>query len=368
MTDQAKTDTVYGSRSRNANDSGHRQRALAQGSQWRGKPARLSLREIAQRNTRPALVVGAMATVCLVWGSTYLAIRLAVRPSHGAGLPPLLMGAARFLLAGSLLFALTVRRPPRDGCPDPLGRQQWLAAFFVGIMLPCLGNGLVILAEVHIDSGTAAVALATVPVWTNLLAASRHEERLTAGGVVGILLGLAGVAGLTMGASAGKSIDGAGVALALGAALSWAGGSYYSRSAPLPRRPLVMTAMQMLCGGAGLLVFAAMAGELSRLRLRDVPPSSWLALIYLVLPGSILAYTAYAWLLRNVRLPLVTAYTYVSPVVAILLGWLIVGELLSLQQLVPAVVIFVGVALIVVGTRAVANPMIPTVSGDRLDT
>jgi drug/metabolite transporter (DMT)-like permease len=212
-----------------------------------------------------------------------------------------------------------------------------------------LGNGLVILAELKIDSGTAAVALATVPLWVAVITVASREERMTPLRLLGLLVGLGGVALLALGSGGAVEVQSEGLALALGAAVSWAVGSYYARRAPLPRRPLVMTAMQMLCGGGGLLVLAGLHGELAPLQLRTVPGSAWASFTYLVLPGSIVAYTAYAWLLRHAALSLVTTYAYISPVVAVGLGWLFAGEVLSPLEWLTAGAIVAGVACIVSG-------------------
>jgi drug/metabolite transporter (DMT)-like permease len=297
----------------------------------------------------------ALWVVYVVWGSTYLAIRVAVRPTHGAGLPPLLLAGARFTIAGLLMLAVSTRRPAADGRPDPLGRPQWGAAAVIGLALLLGGNGLVSLAEQRIASGVAAVVVATVPIWAALLGAAWGHERVSRRHGIGLALGFAGVAALVAGSGGGR-VDAVGVLTVLGAALSWAAGSVWSRTAPTVRRPLVMTGMEMLCGGIGCLVVGAAVGETGQLHLAAVPARAWVATAYLVVFGSMLAYTAYVWLLHNARLSLVTTYAYVNPLVAVLLGALVLHERFTVRAAVATVTIVVGVALMVSRPGAAAGP------------
>ena len=293
----------------------------------------------------------ALWTVYLVWGSTYLAIRVVVHPSTGEGLPPLISAGLRFCFAGLLVLAVTVRRPAADGKPDPLGPRQWGAAAVVGLALLLGGNGMVSIAERRVASGPAAVIIATVPIWATLIAATFGRERVRARQAIGLGLGFAGVAVLVVGNGGGR-LDAVGVAELVGAALCWSAGSVWSRTAPLVRRPLVMTGMEMLCGGIGCLVVGALSGELSSVHLSQVPARTWLSLGYLVVFGSMVAYTAYVWLLGNAPLSLVTTYAYVNPLVAVILGVLLLGERFTARTGVATVVIVVGVALIVSRPRA----------------
>ncbi|HVA59723.1 MAG TPA: EamA family transporter [Mycobacteriales bacterium] len=288
----------------------------------------------------------ALWTVYLVWGSTYLAIRFAVAPTHGRGLPPLLMAGVRFTSAGAVMLALTARRPAPDGLPDRLGRRQWLATAVVGTALLLGGNGFVTLAEQHIASGATAVVIATVPIWTTVFAALRGWERITRRIGSGLLLGFAGVATLVVGQGGGR-VGPFGVGLTLIAALTWALGSVYAKTAPLPRRPLVLTGMEMLCGGAALLVVAALTGEIGQFHPGAVPVSAWASLAYLIVAGAMIGYTAYAWLLANARLSLATTYAYVNPLVAVFLGALLAGEPLTWRTAVATGCIIGGVLLIV---------------------
>ena len=293
-----------------------------------------------------ARVWASLWVVYLVWGSTYLAIRVGVQPSRGEGLPPLLMAGMRFTLAGALMLALFARRPAPDGRPDPLGPRQWGAAAVIGLALLLGGNGLVSIAEKRIPSGVAAVLIATVPTWAAVLGALFRLERVTVRHAAGLALGFAGVAILVVGHGSGR-IDAVGVITVVIAALSWASGSVWATRAPTVRRPLVMTGMEMVCGGLGCVIVGLARGELSDFHPSAVPARSWAALGYLVIFGSMLAYTAYVCLLHNARLTLVTTYTYVNPLVAVALGSLILGESLSLRTLLASAAIIVGVALII---------------------
>jgi drug/metabolite transporter (DMT)-like permease len=293
-----------------------------------------------------AKVWGALWVVYLVWGSTYLAIRIGVQPSHGVGLPPLLMAAMRFTLAGVLMLALFARRPAPDGAPDPLGWRQWGSAAVIGLALLLGGNGLVSIAEKRIPSGVAAVLVATVPTWAALLGAVFRLERVTIRHAIGLALGFVGVGILVVGHGSGR-IDGVGVLTVVIGALSWAAGSVWAPRAPTVRRPLVMTGMEMVCGGIGCAVVGLARGEAADFHPAAVPARSWIALAYLVVFGSMVAYTAYVWLLHNARLSLVTTYTYVNPLVAVALGAIILGESLSLRTLLASAAIIVGVMLII---------------------
>jgi drug/metabolite transporter (DMT)-like permease len=292
----------------------------------------------------------ALWIVYLLWGSTYLAIRVLVHPSDGVGVPPLLAAGVRFCVAGLVMLAFAARRPAPDGRPDPLGARQWASAAVIGVALLLGGNGLVSIAERRVASGPAAVIIATVPIWATLLGAALGHERVGVRHAIGLLLGFAGVAVLVVGSGGGK-LNAIGVTELVLAALCWSAGSVWSRNAPLVRRPLVMTGMEMLCGGIGCLVAAIASGELADVNVSGVPTRSWVALAYLVVFGSMVAYTAYVWLLGNAPLSLVTTYAYVNPLVAVLLGVLLLGESFTARTAVATVVIIVGVALIVTKPR-----------------
>jgi drug/metabolite transporter (DMT)-like permease len=289
-------------------------------------------------------VWAALWAVYLLWGSTYLAIRVAVHPSHGSAVPPLILAGTRFVLAGLLMLAFTVAKPAPDRQPDPLGWKQWGAAAVIGLALPFGGNGLVSVAEKRIPSGVAAVVVATVPIWAALLAAAAGRERVTRFHIAGLALGFAGVAALVIGSGSGRASP-AGVAIVVVAAISWAAGSVWSQTAPTARRPLVTTGMEMLCGGIGCLAAAAITGEFADLHLGSINYRGWLAFAYLVLAGSMVAYSAYVWLLRNARLSLVTTYAFVNPVVAVALGALLLGESFTIRSAGATVAVVLGVIL-----------------------
>jgi drug/metabolite transporter (DMT)-like permease len=288
-------------------------------------------------------VWAALVTVWIVWGSTYLAIRVAVRT-----IPPLMMGSIRFLLAGGILYLFAVRRGDRAG--DRPTATHWRSAFIIGTALLLGGNGLVGYAEQRVPSGIAALLIATVPLWLAIGDRLRYGTRLSWQTVLGLAIGFGGVI-LLVGQSGAGKIDSLGAAALVAASLFWAAGSLYSRGAPLPRRPLVGTGMEMIAGGLVLAVVSVATGELGRLDLNSVSGESVLGLIYLIVFGSWVGFTAYIWLLRNARTSLVGTYAFVNPVVAVLLGWWLLGETITARTALAGGVIVVGVALIVTATR-----------------
>lgn len=298
----------------------------------------------------------ALWIVYLVWGSTYLAIRVVVHPAHGgAGMPPLLAAGLRFFFAGLLMLAFAAGRPASDGLPDPLGPRQWLSSAVVGVLLLLGGNGLVSIAEKKVASGPSAVIIATIPIWAALVAAALGRERVSLRHGAGLVLGFGGVAALVVGNGSGKA-DLVGVIVLVLASLSWSVGSVWSRTAPLPRRPLVSTGMEMLCGGVACCIAGLIAGEAGSVHLSAYPAKSWLALGYLIVLGSMLAFTAYAWLLGNAPLSLVTTYAYVNPLVAVMLGAVILHEHLGVRTAVATVGIVAGVVLMVTRQPRTAPP------------
>jgi drug/metabolite transporter (DMT)-like permease len=281
----------------------------------------------------------ALGTVYVLWGSTYLGIKLAI-----ATMPPLLMGAARFLTAGALLFLFAIRRGDWTG--DRVGTRQWVAALAIGSALLLGGNGGVILAERTVPTGIVALLVAASPLWMAVINRLAFKRKLSPQTIVGLLVGFAGV-GLLIGMPGDGHIDPLGGFLAVLAPICWAAGSVYARHVPMPKRPLVGTAMQMICGGVLFAVAGILAGEPGRLHLGEISVTSWLALAYLVVFGSLVGFTYYAWLLRAAPLPLVSTYAYVNPVIAVLLGWLFLAEPLSLRTFVAGGVVVLAVALIV---------------------
>jgi drug/metabolite transporter (DMT)-like permease len=274
-----------------------------------------------------------------VWGSTYLAIRVAVQT-----LPPFLMASVRFLVAGGVLYAWAILRGDRGG--DRPRAVHWRSAAIIGTALLLGGNGGVVWAEQRVDSGIAALLVATVPLWMVVLAWLALRERVGWREMLGIAVGFAGIVLLIRPQGSG-GIDPWGAGALVFASLSWAAGSLYARKAPLPSRPLVGTAMEMLCGGVALGIAGIVTGEFGRIDLSGVSAESLWGLGYLIVFGSLVGFSAYAWLLRVARTSLVSTYAYVNPVVAVLLGWAILSEPVTSQTLVAGGIIVVAVALIV---------------------
>ena len=292
----------------------------------------------------------ALVIVYLVWGSTYLAIRVADET-----IPPFAMAAARFLIAGSILFAFSARRGDRRG--DPIGWPQWRAAALIGGLLLLVGNGGVVWAEQRVASSVTALIVALVPIWMALIAAYRKAERVPFRVVLALAVGFGGTALLVKAAgSGGGAVSAAGVAVLCGAVIAWALGSVLSRTAELPRRPLVATAMEMLCGGAMLAVLAAATGELGHVHPSRISGSSLAGFLYLIAFGSLVAFSAYVWLLQNASTSLVSTYAYVNPVVAVLLGWAILGERVTGWMLLAGTLIVSAVALIVMAEGSRRRP------------
>jgi drug/metabolite transporter (DMT)-like permease len=288
---------------------------------------------------RPRLLVllAALGTLYLVWGSTYLGIRIAIDT-----IPPLLMAATRFAIAGALLYAWSVRRG--DSSSDRLGRSQWIATSIVGVLLLAGGNGGVSWGEQFVPSGVAALLVASVPLWMVVFAHFTGDDRISLPVAAGLVLGIAGVTLLVQPSGGAGHLLGS--LVILGAAISWAAGSVYARRAPLPRRPLVSTGMEMLAGAAALLVLSAASGELGRVHLERVSWQSLVALAYLVVFGSLLAFSSYVWLLRHTRAAVAGTYAYVNPAVAVLLGWGFLGEAITTRVIVGGAVIILAVVLV----------------------
>ena len=295
-----------------------------------------SHRALGAPGTQVALALGALY---VVWGSTYLAIRVAVET-----IPPFMQSSIRFLIAGTILALVTA--PGRAGEPRP-GRREWRDAAIIGGFLLVGGNGLVALGETTVGSGIAALLIATLPLWVAVLGRLFFNLHLARSTVAGIALGFAGVGALVWPAGGSAPVDLVGAGILLGSPILWAIGSLYSARAHLPARPLVGVAMQMLCGGVMLGVVATLSGEVGRFHPAAVTPASIAALAYLVAVGSLVGFTAYAWLLRVAPLSLVATYAYVNPIVAVALGALILGEPVTPRTLLAGVIIILAVAIIV---------------------
>jgi len=286
---------------------------------------------------RSGLVVLALLLVYVVWGSTYLGIRLAL---EGGALPLTMVSGGRFIIAGSLMYAVLRWR----GSPAPT-RRQWRNLAIMGLTMLVLGNGMVVLAERTVSSGLAATAVASVPLWMALFGAMRGQNA-SRGEWLGIAIGFLGVVWLNAGSSLTASPQG--LILLLIAPVGWAFGSIWARGLDLPS-PFMTAAGQMLCGGAMLIVLGLLSER----------PTTWpsmnglLAVAYLCMFGSIVAFTAYVWLLHNVRPALVASYAYVNPVIAVILGVIIGNEHFGGRDLLAMAVILAGVVVLTLArTRA----------------
>lgn len=296
-----------------------------------GRPATSQLR-----------VWGALLILYLVWGSTYLGIRIAVET-----IPPFFMAAIRFLAAGSLLIAWSLARET-GGRPLPT-RREWRDSLIVGAALLVGGMGLVAWGEQTVPSGIAALLIGTMPLWLAVLGRIFVGQTLPRAAGVGILVGLAGIAILAWPAGVGADrLNPFGTLALLISPLSWASGSLFAaHRAKLPRRPLLATGAQMLAGSPLLAIAGVATGELGQFHLDRISGDSAVALAYLILVGSGVAYTAYGFLLRSAPLSLVGTYAFVNPVVAVILGWIVLAEPIGPRQLLAAGVIVGAVALII---------------------
>jgi drug/metabolite transporter (DMT)-like permease len=297
----------------------------------------------------PPLVWVALGAVYVVWGTTYFAIRLVNQT-----MPPLLSASVRFLVAGAVMFAWTIRRGDSEG--DRPGPRQWRAAAIVGAALLVGGNGGVVWAERTVPSGIVALIIALVPLWMALIDRVLLKRHLRIQTVAGLTTGFAGAALLVGGSASGGKVDLTGMLFAVGASLCWASGSLYSRHAPLPKRPFVGVGMEMLCGGAALGIVAILTGELGDIHPERFSTASLLGVGYLIVFGSFAGLGSYLWLLRNARTSLVSTYAYVNPVVAVFLGWAFLSEPISLRTVVAGAIVLGSVALIIASGEATPAP------------
>lgn len=306
--------------------------------------------------------LAAFAAVYLIWGSTYLAIRYAIET-----LPGFLMSGVRFAVAGLALYAFASWR----GAARPTA-GQWRAASVAALFLFVGGNGGVVFAQHWIPSGLAALMVGTEPLWVVVLLAfwGGGSERPTRRTLVALLVGFAGAAILarpqeSIGLVGGDSGAVPVVALLaiVVAPLAWAVGSLYARDADMPENRSLGVAMQMIAGGVGLCVLGLFAGEAAEVDLGAVSGRSVLAFFYLIVFGSIIAFSAYSWLLRHTKATLVATYAYVNPVIAVFLGWLLAGEPIGLQTAVASVLIIGAVVLVGMEERSVRQrarlPILP---------
>lgn len=302
-----------------------------------------------ENRLRPKLIL-AFAAVYLIWGSTYLGIRIAIE-----SIPPFLMAGSRFILAGTLLYAWTRIR----GEPPPT-LNHWRSAALIGLMLLVIGNGTLSWAEQVIPSGIAALLVAISPLWFVTIEWMQGGIRPSVGVAVGLVLGTLGIMVLIDPADlvGGEDINILGAIVLLLASMCWAAGSIYSRRATLPSSPMLATGMEMLAGGLALVLVSAISGELNTFHLSAVTNRSFAALAYLTVFGSLIAFTSYVWLLRATTPALASTYAYVNPVIAVLIGWLVADEPLYGRILGAAALIIAAVAAITwLGTRESTRSM-----------
>jgi drug/metabolite transporter (DMT)-like permease len=293
----------------------------------------------AGTQTSTVKIIVAFAAVYIIWGTTYLGIRIAIET-----IPPFLMAGLRFVLAGGVMLAVLLAR----GAKLPR-RVHWHSVLIIGVLMVVGGNGLVTFAEQRVASGLAALIVATEPVWIALLEWLIYKgQRPTVQVAIGLVVGLTGMALLVdPGQNAGVAgHDLLGIGIVLAATLLWSIGGLYSRRAPLPADTLVGIGGEMLVGGVLLILLGVATGESAHLDWRAISLSSALAFLYLTVFGSIVAYTAFIWLMKTVDPAKVATSAYVNPVVAVFLGWLVAGEVVTLQMSAAAGVILVGVVFI----------------------
>jgi len=295
-----------------------------------------------RRGTSALLVGSAILILYLAWGSTYLGIRIAV-----ASIPPFVMAAVRFAIAGTIL--LTAVFIVRRGTLVRPSLREWRDSFIVGALLLGGGMGAVAWGEQTIPSGITALLIAMMPIWVAVFGRIFVGQTVPRAGAIGIGAGVVGVA-ILVGPSlvVDRSLDPAGIAAIILSPISWAAGSLFSaHRARLPSDPFLTTGMEMVGGSAVLAAAAVVSGELGTFRVESVTTNSLLAVVYLTVVGSIVAFTAFAWVLRHAPLPMISTYAFVNPIVAVFLGWLILDEEVGPRQVIAGAVIVVGVGLIV---------------------
>jgi drug/metabolite transporter (DMT)-like permease len=288
---------------------------------------------------RRLLIPLCLASVYVIWGSTYLAIRVMVET-----LPPWLSAGLRFALAGAaFLLALRLRRGPGS---VRVTRAEVAGGLLVGVLLLAGGNGFVTVAEQDVPSGLAALIIASVPLWVVVLRALAGE-RVAAVTLGGVGVGFVGVALLVVPSDRPEGAPLWGLLLLAAAATSWAVGSFLSKKVALPGDAFVSTGVQMLLGGGVMVAIGLVSGEAAEVRMGSVSLDSALAFAYLVVIGSLVAFTSYVWLLQNAPISTVATYAYVNPVIALFLGWAILSEEITATMFVAAAVIVASVAAVV---------------------
>jgi len=282
-------------------------------------------------------VIAAFFAIYVIWGSTYLAIRYAV-----ASIPPLYTAGFRHLTAGTILLVWTLAKGQRPSWP------QLRASVVIGFLFFLIGHGTLHWAETQVPSGLASLLIASEPIWVFLMACAAEKRwRMNGFLLAGVVLGLAGVA-LLLGRdvwSAGRGVFLGAVACLVGA-IGWSSGIIYSRRSRLSGSPLLLSALSLLAGSVMLLTAGTIFGEYRGFSFHNVPLRSWLALAYLIVFGSVIAFTAYNWLLEHYSPTLVATHTYINPIVAVLLGWWFAAEHVSLNVLLSAAMVIAAVFLV----------------------
>ena len=296
----------------------------------------------------------AFGIIYFVWGSTFLAIRVGVRE-----VPPLLLAAMRFFIAGLILYAWVSARGER-----PPTARQWAAASLLGFFIFVCDYGLLFWAEQRVPSGIAAVMLALIPAFMALSEILfLRTQKLTWRLAMALLVGLGGV-GVLMSHSlnlGGAPIDRRGALALIIASLSWSVSSVLTRKVPLPESKMMSSGAQMLAGGILLALVAAVFGEYGRLHLGAVSHRAWFALLYLIVAGSIIGYTAYLWLIHRESPTKVGTYAYVNPLVAVLIGYLFGGEAMDMRTVLGTLLVLVSVVVITTtGSKARATEKLAT--------
>jgi len=303
-------------------------------------------------NTLRGRILIAFAIVYVVWGSTYLGIRVAVET-----IPPFLLSATRSFVAGVLLFAFARWRTRGEARPLP-SRAEWRGAWLMGFLMFVLGNALLSWAETRIDSGLAALVVGAIPLWVVIL--DRYSPWGSGEGVtlqkgLGVAVGLVGLGLLVWPSGSGRGgvrMDALAIGLLMFGSMGWAVGTVIAPKLVLAKDKMENAAMSMLTGGVMVLVIALVRGE--RLTLSAVSGRSFAAWVYLVVLGSMLAYSAYVWLVAHVEAGKIATYALVNPIVAVFLGWLLAGEAVTARMLVATVIIVVGLTLTLLGREIAA--------------
>lgn len=291
----------------------------------------------------------ALFMVYLFWGGTYVGIKLGL-----TAFPPLGMAAIRHSIAGLIMLGTALIRKER--WPS---RQEAITSMIIGVLMLTIGNGLVTLAEKTVPSAVVSLLIGAVPLWIILLNWGFGDRKTpTIFALLGVLMGLMGIAVLVFSSQSDTSFTFSwlGIGLVMTAALSWASGSLLSRYGKLPSSALMNLAIQMLTGGITLALLSAGRGEWADFTLSSVTPTALWALLYLIFLGSLVAYSAYLWLLRHVHPTWVSTYAFVNPVVAVILGWLLVGEQMTPMALLAAVIIVVSIAVMTLSPKTKNKP------------